>query len=138
MPNINSSSLALRRKRLGYERKQIAVLLGHKTTYQLCRFETGQRAPSFKEAAKLSVLYNLPIRVLFDRYFQHCREELETAVKKSGLTGKVNLENGEQADYCSYLNALNSAGRSDDQSADKVRHHIKNLIEARSKNTIGN
>jgi hypothetical protein len=138
MPNINSSSLALSRKRLGYERKQIAVLLGHKTTYQLCRFETGQRVPSFKEAVKLSLLYNSPVHVLFDRYFQYCWEELETAVKKSGLSGKINLENGKQADYCSYLNSLNYASKSDDRNADKVRRHIKVLIEQRSKNTLGN
>ncbi|MDQ6785849.1 MAG: helix-turn-helix transcriptional regulator [Acidobacteriota bacterium] len=60
MPNINTNSLALRRKRLGYEQKQIAVLLGHKSTYQICRYETGQRIPSLKEAIKLSLLYGLP------------------------------------------------------------------------------
>lgn len=69
MPNINSSSLALRRKRLGYERKQIAFLLGHKTTHQLCRFETGQRTPSFKEAVKLSLLYKLPLHALLTVIF---------------------------------------------------------------------
>ena len=137
MPNINSSSLALRRKRLGYERKQIAVLLGHKTTYQLCRYETGQRTPSFKEAVKLSVLYNLPVQVLFDRYFLHCREELEATIKQSSFGGKINLENNLEADYCSYLESISTA-RFSEKSGDKVRHHIKVLVEERSNHMMNN
>lgn len=137
MPNINSSLLALRRKRLGYEQKQIAVLLGHKMTYQLCRYETGQRTPSFKEAMKLSVLYNLPVQVLFDRYFLRCREELENTIKNSGLAAKINLDNDLGVDYCSYLELMNAA-RISQQSADKIRHHIKVLIEERSNKILGN
>ncbi len=101
MPNINSSSLALRRKRLGYEQKQIAVLLGHKTAYEICRYETGQRMPNFNEAAKLSILYGLPLQVLFDRYFRRLREELENTIKNSGLTAQINLENNPVVDYLS-------------------------------------
>lgn len=138
MPNINSSSLALRRKRLGYERKQIAYLLGHKTTHQLCRYETGQRTPSFKEAVKLSLLYNLPLRAPFDRYFRHCFEELENSIKHSGLTVKINLENNpDAADYCSYLELLN-LDRLSELDANKIRRHIKILVEERSKKILGN
>jgi transcriptional regulator with XRE-family HTH domain len=138
MPNINSSSLALRRKRLGYERKQIAFLLGHKTTHQLCHYETGQRTPSFKEAVKLSLLYALPLRALFDRYFRHSFEELENTIKHSGSTVKINLENNQStADFCSYLELLNSP-RITDSDADRIRRHIKILVEERSKKILGN
>jgi hypothetical protein len=131
MPNINSSWLALRRKRLGYEQKQIAVLLGHKNTYQISRYETGQRLPNFKEAMKLS------LRVLFEQYFRRCREELDTTVKQSGLTNKINLQYDRDADFCSYMELMNSA-RITELEADKIRHHIKVLVEERSKRILGN
>ncbi len=137
MPNINTSSLALKRKRLGYEQKQIAALLGHNSTYQLCRYETGQRVPGFNEAIKLSILYGLPLRVLFDRYFRRCREEMENTIKHSGLSGKINLENERVVDYCSYLESLNSA-HINEVDSDKIRHHIKVLVEERSKKILGN
>ena len=79
MPNINSNLLALRRKRLGYEQKQVAVLLGHNTTYQLSRYETGQRIPGFKEAVKLSILYGLPVGVLFEGYIRLCPKEKDAS-----------------------------------------------------------
>lgn len=137
MSNINSSLLALRRKRLGYEQKQIAVLLGHKNTYQLSRYETGQRVPSFKEAIKLSVLYGIPVRVLFERSFRHCREELENTVKQPSLASKINLQKSRDVDYCSFLELLNSDSISE-HDADKIRHHIKVLVEERSKKILGN
>lgn len=137
MPNINSSPLALRRKRLGYEQKQIAVLLGHKSTYQLSRYETGQRAPSFKEAIKLSILLNQQPETLFDRYFHECREELEKTIKKSGLAAKINLEFEPVIEYCSYLELMKSENISE-QAADNIRRHIKILVEERSEKILGN
>lgn len=133
MPNINSSSLALRRKRLGYEQKQIAVLLGHKTKHQICRYENGQRIPSLKTTIKLSILYGLPVRILLDRYFHQCKKELESRLEHSTLAAKINLEG--ISDYCSYLEAMNSA-RISQNSADKIRHHIKVMVEERAKKIL--
>jgi transcriptional regulator with XRE-family HTH domain len=137
MPNINSSLLALRRKRLGYEQKQIAVLLGHNNTYQISRYETGQRIPGFKEAMKISILYGLPLRVLFEDYIRRCRKELEDSIKQSGLAGRIDLQNALQLDYCTYLERMNST-RISEFEADKIRRHIKVLVEERSKKILGN
>jgi transcriptional regulator with XRE-family HTH domain len=137
MTNINSNILALRRKRLGYEQKQIAVLLGHKNTYQLSRYETGQRIPSFKEAIKLSVLYAIPLRTLFDRYFRQYRQELESSLVSTGLEKKMRLQQSGSADYCTYQETLGKP-RIDDTEADNVRHHIKVLVEERSRKILGN
>ena len=137
MTNINSSLLALQRKRLGSEQKQIALLLGHKTTYQISRYETGQRVPSLREAVKLSILYGLPIRSLFDRYFRRYREELDDSINRSRLTDKINLKNIPQAEYCSYLELMNQS-RFSRFDSDKIRHHIKVLLEERSKKFLGN
>ena len=136
MPNINSSLLALRRKRLGYEQKQIALLLGHKSTFQLSRYETGQRIPSLKEAIKLSILLGIPIQAILGAYFRRCFEELEKEIRKSGLTSKINLQKIQEAEYCTYLEIINS-DRSNEFD-DKVRRHIKILVEERSKRIQGN
>lgn len=137
MPNINSSLLALRRKRLGYEQKQIAFLLGHKNTYQLSRYETGHRVPSLKEAIKLSVLYGLPVRALFERYFRQSGQELDGAIKQSKLGEKINLPKTRDVDYCSYLELMNSV-RISEPEADQIRRHIKVLVEERSNKILGN
>ena len=86
----------------------------------------------------MSLLYNLPLRALFDRYFRHCFEELENTIKHSGSTVKINLENNQSvADYCSYQELLNSP-RITESDADRIRRHIKILVEERSKKILGN
>lgn len=132
MPNINSSLLALRRKRLGYEQKQIAVLLGHNSTYQLSRYETGQRIMGFKEAVKLSILYGLPLRVLFESFFRHFQKELENSIRQPGFADRINLQQACELDYCTYLETLGST-RVSEFEANKIRRHITVLIEERSK-----
>lgn len=136
MLNINSSLLALRRKRLGYEQKHIAVLLGHNNTYQISRYETGQRIPGLKEAIKLSLIYGLPLRALFDRSFRRCEEELMQTIKQSGLSGKIIPQNMSDVEHCSYLEMMNSTHISQ-RDADKIRRHIKVLVEERSKKILG-
>ncbi len=136
MTNINSNILALRRKRLGYEQKHVAVLLGHKNTYQISRYETGQRTPGITDAIKLSILYGLPIRTLFERYFRRCEEELMSSMTQYGLKGKIISQNMSDIDKCSYLEMMNSTHISQ-RDADKIRHHIKVLMEERSKKILG-
>lgn len=121
----------MRRKRLGYEQKQIAVLLGDKNTYQISRYETGQRSPSLREAIMLSILYGLPLSILFERLFINCRQELENTINKRGLAGKIGLHRSRDLDFCSYLESITN-GDADEESLDKARHHIKILVEERS------
>ncbi len=137
MPKVNTIFLALRRKRLGYEQKQIAVLLGHKTKYEICRYENGQRTPGFKTAIKLSILYGLPVSILFDAYFNQCKNEMEKRLSNSGIKSKIDLEDAKDADFCSYLELMNSTKISE-RSSDKIRRHIKILVEERSKKILGN
>jgi transcriptional regulator with XRE-family HTH domain len=135
MPNINSRLLALKRKHHGYEQKQIAVLLGHKSTYQISRYETGQREPGLKDELKLFMLYGLPVRALFDQYLRKCRKELENTIRNSKMSDRINLENVATVDYCSYLEAMSACLISTGVS-DAVRHHIKILIDQRMEKSI--
>ena len=137
MPYINSSSLALRRKRLGYEQKQIAVLFGYNNTVRISRYETGQRMPSLKDAIKLSVLYGLPLNLLFDKYFRKSQDELEETIKRSGLSTKRTFQKDADFEHCSYLDLM-KVPHLNESNADRVRRHIKILVEERSKKILGN
>ena len=86
---------------------------------------------------KLSILYNLPVRTLFNHHFRQCWEELEKKIKQSPLTAKIDLSSAEKADYCSYLESMNSTKISK-LGADKIRHHIKVLVEERSNKILDN
>lgn len=128
MQKDKPSRLALRRIRLGLEQKQIAQLLGQKSIYQYNRLENGQRPPSLKDALILSLIFKLPITTLFDEYCRKCNEEFQKQLKPSLLLNLINLE---KVGHCDYLEMMNSRYISK-ENADKIRHHIKVLVEERS------
>jgi len=132
MQNSKPSRLALKRISLGLEQKQIASLLGQKTIYQYNRLENGQRVASLKDAVKLSLIFRLPIFTLFDSHFQKYEGELRKQLKTSSSSDRIKLENVE---YCAFLEMMNSKyiGM---ENADKIRHHIKVLVEERSKKIL--
>jgi transcriptional regulator with XRE-family HTH domain len=64
------------RKRSGLARKQIAALLGHKSNDEISRYEKEVYLPSLKTALKLEIIYQMPIRLLFQPLFEECRSEI--------------------------------------------------------------
>ena len=61
---INNRLWITRMKR-GMPRKQLASLLGHTTTSQLCRWEEGGQLPNLCNALLLSHFLQMPIEFLF-------------------------------------------------------------------------
>lgn len=135
MSSIKPNRLWLARKRCGYEQKQIARLLGYKTIQQISRYETGLRVPSLKKAIKLGILYNLPIRVLFHNYYRECREELIARAKKFDEQSFGNFNLIDPSDYCTYIELMNSPFM-DDVDKEKIRRHIKLLMDERGKKIL--
>jgi transcriptional regulator with XRE-family HTH domain len=134
MQKKKPSQLALKRTQMGLEQKQIASLLGQKTIHQYSRLENGERVASLKDAVKLSLIFRLPISTLFDDIFQKCQEDLRKQLKNSPLSEVIKLESIEQ---CSYLEMMSSKYVSL-ENADKIRRHLKVLVEERSKKILGN
>ena len=68
----------LRKYRLmmGYKQKDIALLLGFKSSSKISRWEKGNCAPSLKNLFQLSILYKTLSDALFLDYLQEVREEL--------------------------------------------------------------
>jgi transcriptional regulator with XRE-family HTH domain len=123
-PRHLTNKLQIYRKRKALRLKQVASLLGRKNTAQLSRYEAGSAVPSLKTALKLAIIYNIPIQVLLEGYFEACREEVrrEPAV----LQGQT-----PQVEFCTIEEKL--AATSPSQSTlDKASRHATNLIRERS------
>jgi DNA-binding XRE family transcriptional regulator len=128
MQKNKPSQLALKRMRLGLEQKQIASLLGDQSIFKYNRLENGQTVANLKDAIKLSLIFRLPISTLFDEHFDKCKKELEKCLSSSLLGNRIFLED---AARCSYLEMMSSEVISP-ENANKIRHHVKVLVEERS------
>lgn len=136
MSNTDTNRLRLARKRLGLEQKQIARLLGYKDIHQVSRYENGSRTPSLKPILKFSILYKLPIRVLFFKCYQECLEELNRKAKTLGYQSILNFDLTEPVDFCSYLEIMHS-GFFNDIDKEKIRRHAKAMFDERRSNVLG-
>lgn len=136
MPNIKTNRLRLARKRLGFEQKQIVNLLGYKALPPISRYETGHRIPSLKVAIKFSILYRLPIRVLFDAYYDECRRELTNRSEKLNQKPIFSTDVTEPTDYCSYTEIMNASLLTDFDKK-KIQKHILNLMTDRRQKILG-
>lgn len=131
MPNINSNRLWLARKRSGYEQKQIAKLLTQKSVNQISRYELGLNMPSLKTALKLSIIYKLPVRVLFQKYYRECRDELITRAENLNQKEILKFDLTEPTDYCTYFELMKTSFLSEIDKK-KIHRHTLMLMTERS------
>ena len=132
MSKINPSRLWLARKRLGFEQKQIAQLLAQKNVNPISRYENGNQVPNLKTAIKLSIIYKLPIRVLFSRCYRECFDNLVMRAKKSNQNTKLKFDLTEPTDYCAYLELLKTNFLNGIEE-EKIRRHTLILMNQRNK-----
>lgn len=131
MANLKPNRLWLARKRLGYEQKQLARLLGYRTTQQISRLETGRRGASLKIALKLAIIYKLPVRVLFDKIYKDCQQELSDQAGRLGLRSVLKFDLTAPADFCSYAELMKTSFLTDIDKA-KIRRHVVFLMRERT------
>ncbi len=129
------NQLALFRRRQAVEQKQISVLLGHKTTDQISRYERGVKVPDLKTALKLGILYKIPIRVLLDGYFEACREEMR---RQEGIFGDSespqspsSTNRADKLEFCTIERKLKRK-RVERTDLDKAARHCAHLIRRRA------
>lgn len=132
MPNTKANRLQLARKRIGLEQKQIAQLLTQRSVNQISRYETGINVPSLKTAIKLSIIYRLPIRVLFDKYYRECRENLLARAQKLNYRDQLGFDLTEPTDYCAYRELMNTSFLSEIDKR-KIHRHTLDLMNERNK-----
>src|SRR5438874_10656885 len=71
------------RKRLNLEHKQIACLLGHKSSDQISRFENDGRLPLLPNALKLEIILGMPLRWLFPELYDRLRTEIKARAENN-------------------------------------------------------
>lgn len=64
------------RRRSGFEQKEVALLLGHRTARALSRYESGERLPSLRTAIKLAIIYRTPMPILMGSLYAAADDEV--------------------------------------------------------------
>lgn len=72
---LKNDLLLVRRKR-GLSRKQVASLLGYKSTSTIARIEQGRLIPRLQTLLSLEILYRIPIAYLYPQLYASLKDEL--------------------------------------------------------------
>ena len=122
--------LWLARKRLGLRQKQVAMLLNHRTTDQISRYESGKRIPTLSTAFAMEIVYGVPCRLLFPALFERLDERIRAGAERSSTLPAVfvaRLSASKRDDlYCAYRELLRAKPYTEEQS-DRVRTHVVEL-----------
>lgn len=65
------------RKRAGLTARDLAMLLGHRTSAAISRYEGFERRPTLASAVLLEIALGVPMSELFPRLYEDGREKLE-------------------------------------------------------------
>ena len=129
------NNLALTRKKNALEQKQVAALLGLKTSDQISRYERRIKLPSLKTALELQIIYRVPVHILFYGYYEACLNEIKKRGKNFNSEGQVfNFPNdnfAEDKEFCTFIEKLKQV-KVKDADLDKARSHATELIRIRA------
>ena len=76
------NDLFLYRKKRRYSQRDIAYLLGHKSSAHISDYETGKRMPSLKTALKLAVILSTQVDGLFEEMREELKQEIQIRRQK--------------------------------------------------------
>ncbi len=79
---LNKNNIRQYRKRVGLEQKQVAFLLNQTSTNGISRYEIGAIRPNLETALKLEVIYQVPVRLIYHKLFEHCQAEITERKRK--------------------------------------------------------
>lgn len=134
------------RRKIGLEQKQVANLLGHKTSDQISRYERGTRFPNFKTAFKLAIIYGASLQELFPEHYERYRREVQAKAEayaaslnagtNYNLTNEIETiepsldsarESNQDAPLCHYARLLENPFLSHTELA-AVKKHVTKLV----------
>jgi len=64
------------RKKMGSPSKEMAYLMGHKTSSLISCWENGRKLPSLNNAFKLSIILRTPVEFLFEDHYLELRKDI--------------------------------------------------------------
>ena len=123
----------MHRKRRLLTPKIVARALEQGSTVQISRYERGATIPPLDVAIKLGIIYGIPIRTLFDGYFEKCLNELDNWKDALPVSPVATVEKRrEDANaFCSYEAKLKEKYVSGIEYL-KISGHISTLIRSRA------
>ena len=74
-PNAYKNELLVYRRRMGYSQKQVASVLGLRSTSMLSRYESGRSMPPLLTALRLEILYRIPVAFLYSETYRSLKNE---------------------------------------------------------------
>lgn len=80
-----NNRLMLYRKRMKLSQKQVAAILGLRTSGVLSHYERGTARPSLERALALEIVYRVPVAFLFPELYESLRDGIrdrESRLKK--------------------------------------------------------
>ena len=112
----------------GLELKQVAKLLGQKSTDSLSRYENGNSEPNLKTTLKLMLIYNSSPKEMFPDLYDCCRREVEENIKRYTvwLTVKDREKLIENISFCTFEKMFNRSNLTDNDKT-IIRKHLTNL-----------
>ena len=75
-PQQINNYLRLYRKKNGLSQKEVAYLIGHKTTNSISNYERGNKLPQLTNLLKLEIIYRTPAAFLFHEQYQELRKKI--------------------------------------------------------------
>lgn len=75
--------LRLYRKKNGLQQKEVASLMGFKTTTSISHYERGSKFPSLRNALRLEIVYHTPVAFLFRELYEDLKKEIQVRREKS-------------------------------------------------------
>jgi DNA-binding XRE family transcriptional regulator len=82
-PQTQLNNLWMARKQIGLGQKNVARLLGHRSTSVISEYETGKLLPSLPTALRLAMVYNRPVAELYPDLCRQIRDEVDQLAKRS-------------------------------------------------------
>ncbi len=118
------------RQQSGLELKQVAFLLGHKSTDQISLYERGLQTPRLPNALKLTIIYGASLAQLFPEHYEKYRTELAAKLEKVSrlqFSQKAYEPLADKFHVCSYADLLEKKIAPSSQERETVRDHVTKL-----------
>lgn len=110
------------------ELKQVAKLLGLKSSTNISRYENSLSQPNLQTVIKLMLIYNTNLKEMFPGLFDRCRKEIEDNLKKYAWSLSFNDRQVlfERINSCTYEEMLNNSNLNENDKT-IIRKHITKL-----------
>lgn len=81
MPRRTNYELRSRRRRAGFGQRDLAALLGDKTTSRVSRYEKNRRLPALEVALAYEAILGVPLATLFGDVFERVKANVRREAK---------------------------------------------------------